>query len=161
MGKFIDLTGLKFGKLSIIDLIGKNKHGKYLYSCKCDCGKQKLILGESLVSGNTKSCGCFSKNLKHGYSETPTYKSWTSMIQRCNNPNNDRYKDWGERGITVCERWLKFENFLEDMGERPKNKTLDRTNNDLGYFKENCKWSTTKEQSNNKRKYKPRIKKIK
>ena len=91
-------------------------------------------------------------NFKHGMVGTKTYKSWENMKQRCLNKNDDEhYKDYGGRGIKVCKRWMIFENFYGDMGERPKNKTLDRIDNNGNYCKENCKWSTQKEQNNNTR----------
>lgn len=168
MGKFIDLIGQKFGRLTPIKYVGKNKHSKSLYLCKCDCYKEKIVLGNSLVSGRTKSCGCL--RIKHGYSKrnnySKTYKAWRSMLGRCNNPKVSNYKNYGGRDnpITVCDRWDinkggSFENFLEDMGECPKGLSLDRINNDGSYEPNNCRWATNKEQANNKRKYKPRIKK--
>lgn len=96
----------------------------------------------------------FGKNnfsYKHGLSESATYYSWKSMIARCNNPNATGYKNYGGRGIKVCKRWLKFENFLKDMGKRPKNKTLDRINNNGNYKPANCKWSDNTEQNRKKR----------
>jgi len=161
--KFIDLIGKRFGKLTPIKYIGKNKYGKSLLLCKCNCGNEKIIVGSSLKSGHTKSCGCLIKEnrgvLKHGHAkrgkESITHRSWSDMLQRCNNPNYKRYQDYGGRGITVCDRWLPenngFINFLKDMGERPKGKSLDRIENNKGYYPKNCKWSTPKEQCNNKR----------
>ncbi len=97
-----------------------------------------------------KKTGKFLKT--HGMYGTQIYKSWSSMKSRCLNKNNKDHKDYGGRGITVCDSWLIFENFYADMGDRPQGKTLDRKNNDKGYCKSNCKWSTPKEQSNNMRK---------
>jgi hypothetical protein len=154
--KLIDLTGQRFGKLVAIKPVGKNKSLNYLWLCKCDCDKEVVTGSNSLIKGNTKSCGCLL--IKHGHShserydgESPTYKSWVSMKQRCNNPKNPGYKNYGGRGITVCERWLKFENFLEDMGERPHRLSLDRIDNNKGYYKENCRWATRNEQNRNQR----------
>jgi len=156
-----NLTGKKFGRLSVIKQTGKDKNGHSLWLCKCDCGKEKIILGISLQSGCTKSCGCLKKeldkkrNLKHNHAQrgkvSKTYNSWVHMIQRCTNPNCEIYKHYGGRGIKVCKRWLKFENFLEDIGEIPKGLTLDRVDNNKGYSPKNCKLSTIKEQSRNKR----------
>lgn len=88
----------------------------------------------------------------HGMSETKIYYAWKTMRERCRNPNHAKYKDYGERGITVCEQWHSFINFYNDMGDRPEGTTIDRIDNDLGYYKENCKWSTPKEQALNRRK---------
>lgn len=156
--KALDLTGKKFGKLTIIKYEGKNKEGRPLCLCECDCGNYKIIIEKNIKNGNTKSCGCLGKEnaIKHGHSETRTYVTWTNMNKRCNNQNHKKYKYYGGRGIKVCGRWSNknpkgFENFLEDMGERPKNKTLDRINNNDGYFKENCGWITIKQQHRNMR----------
>jgi len=175
MGKFINLIGQKFGRLLIIGPAGKNKYGQYLWECLCECENIKIISGNHLLMENTKSCGCLRKGISHkthiihGHAKTgkesTTHRSWTNMLNRCNNPNYKRYQDYGGRGIAICKRWQEsdgkgFLNFLEDMCKRPgKEYSIDRINNELGYFKENCKWSTAKQQSNNKRKYKPRIKK--
>jgi len=94
------------------------------------------------------------RSLTHGQSHTPTYTSWYAMKQRCSNPNNKVYKYYMERGIDFCERWRKFENFLEDMGPRPEGKTLDRIDNDKGYSIENCRWATHSEQRINQRRMK-------
>lgn len=113
----------------------------------------------SLKSGNTKSCGCIQKekvranSLKHGhargYKKSKVYAVWSSMVDRCRNPMNNRFENYGGRGIDVCDRWLKFENFIDDMGYFD-GLTLDRKDNDKGYCKENCRWATRIEQANNK-----------
>jgi len=90
-------------------------------------------------------------NFKHGMSRTKTYKSWLSMRERCNNPNRENYKNYGGRGIIICDRWISFDNFIIDMGERPNGKTLDRINNNKGYSKENCRWATNVIQGRNQR----------
>ncbi|KKM85696.1 hypothetical protein LCGC14_1286380 [marine sediment metagenome] len=158
MAKLINLIGKKFGKLIVIKKTDKNKWGNYYWLCKCDCGKEKIIRGNNLKSGVTKSCGCLNiekiieRFTTHGQAKTKTYKSWADMIQRCTNPKHKRYKDYGSRGITVCKRWQNsFVDFLEDMGESPEGCSIDRINNNKGYKKSNCKWSTRKEQMRNKR----------
>lgn len=153
MRKLLDLIGKKFGRLVVIRQENSNQNKKSRWLCKCDCGKKTIIIGSNLKNGHTQSCGCL--HIKHGHSTTTkiskTYLSWGNMIQRCTNPNEKQYKDYGGRGITVCKRWMKFENFLEDMGERPKGHQIDRINNNDNYCKSNCRWATRKEQMRNKR----------
>lgn len=161
MGKFIDLTGQRFGRLSVVERKENNKHCNTMWLCQCDCGNEHIVCGSNLRRGDTKSCGCFQReqtsmaNYQHGhncnYNISKTYQTWQHIIQRCNNSNHTSYKNYGGRGINVCDRWLKFENFLEDMGERPPNLTIDRVDNNEDYCKENCKWSTNKEQKRNTR----------
>ena len=164
MNKYTDFIGQRFTKLLAIKDIGKNTLGKSLFLCRCDCGKETIVIGSNLKNGHTKSCGCLKieiagqQNLKHGYAQkgkqSKTYKVWSSMIQRCTNPNYIQYKDYRGRGIKICERWRGedgFINFLADMGECPPRLTLDRIKNDLGYYKENCQWETPKRQARNRR----------
>ena len=135
------------------------KPDKYWYmECNCDCGNVKAVKCKDAVSGHIKSCGCWSRNrprsgrVTHGKSCTPTWWSYRGMLTRCYNPKQPSFKEYGARGITVCQRWLAgFENFLADMGERPPGKTLDRyPDNDGNYEPGNCRWATTEEQRNNK-----------
>jgi hypothetical protein len=160
--KFIDLTGRKYCRLIVIGLSGKkNKTNHLLWTCKCVCGKLIECAGTSLNSGNTKSCGCLAnelssiRNHKHGDINSKEYRAWFNAKQRCTNPKNNRYKDWGGRNIKMCDRWLNsYENFLSDMGRAPtKRHSIDRINNDGDYEPSNCKWSTPYEQANNKRQY--------
>jgi len=158
MSKFIDLAGQKFSKLTVIKKMEKDKYGVYFWLCQCECGNVKKIRGSHLKSGYTKSCGCLQKEIvtkiakTYGMAYNLEYKSWANMKQRCLNKHNSKYKDWGGRGIKVCKRWLKFENFYKDMGDKPfKSYSIDRIDNSKGYFKENCRWATKKEQARNKR----------
>jgi len=155
MGRnFIDLTGQIFGRLTIIEYIGKTKYKQSLWLCRCNCGNEKVILGLNLNHGRVKSCGCIVKegnNFKHGFSHTKSWQAWDNMKQRCLDSNHKQYKDYGGRGIKVCDRWLKFENFLKDVGEISPELTLDRINNNGNYEPDNFKLSTRKEQQRNTR----------
>jgi hypothetical protein len=153
-----DITGQTSGKLTALEVISQNTRKQYIWLCRCACG----ALSEVSIGNWTriKSCGrgsCRHKpQLQHGHAPkvgaSATYETWKGMVQRCTNPNDRRrWENYGGRGITVCERWLKFENFLADMGERPKGLTLDRKNNDKGYSKANCRWATRSEQMRNRR----------
>ncbi len=161
MGRLIDLAGQKFSRLVVIQRVKNDKHHNAQWLCRCNCGKKTIIRGYCLKNGCTKSCGCLRKefarqnNYLHGHSmngtRSKTYTVWEQMRQRCNDSNASNYKNYGGRGIKVYQRWRSFENFLEDMGERPPGLTLDRIDNNGDYCKENCKWSTHKEQQRNMR----------
>ena len=146
-----NLSGTIFGRLTIVQ--ESNRRG--YWNCLCACGCTKDILRSSLVSGKTNSCGCLriEKMTTHGMYLTPEYSTWEGMIARCTNPNDPSYKYYGGAGITVCESWGSFSNFICDMGRRPEvNFTIDRKNPILGYCKENCQWVTREVQQQNKKK---------
>ncbi len=163
LGMSLDLVGKSFGRLTVIEMIDpekgeiKNfKKNRTYWKCKCECEKERIVQGNYLVKGYSKSCGCHTKERSYGQTKQIEYASWRSMINRCLDPKNEKYPDYGARGISVCDRWLEknngFKNFFVDMGSRPnKNRTLDRIDNDGNYEPSNCRWATKRVQSRNKR----------
>jgi hypothetical protein len=157
MRRFIGLTGQKFDRLVVIKQVGKSKTGGPLWLCRCVCGKETIVRSSNLKNGHTKSCGCLQKEIvtKHGYNKkgakTRIYSIWEHIIQRCRNKNHKAYKNYGGRGIKVCNRWLDFKNFLKDVGEIPKGMEIDRINNDKGYSPKNFRLVTHQENNRNKR----------
>lgn len=148
--KITDIVGEKFGNSTVIKRV-ENKLGQSQYLCRCDCGTERNILGYLLKSNRSTKCPrCRVKT--HGMSYTSTFKIWTGMLRRCTNQNFKAFKYYGGRGISICDRWLKFENFLSDMGIRPPNLSIDRINNDGNYEPSNCRWATASQQRNNQRK---------
>jgi hypothetical protein len=150
--------GQRFGRLVVVELSeARTNSGSRKYLCVCDCGIEKLFSAADLRRGDSKSCGCLKRERQvegsrtHGSSRTPTYVTWTAMRRRCYNPNYGGFQYYGGRGIKVCERWQNFENFLQDMGERPVGMTIDRKNVNGHYDPANCHWATPIEQSRNRR----------
>ena len=158
-----DLTGMRFGRWLVLRFASRDAGGRARWRCVCSCGAEKIVGGDNLTRGLSRSCGCLTRELTgqrsvtHGHAPSPSiskkvspeYRSWISMKTRCYNPASNRFYRYGGRGIIVCDRWLySFENFLADMGPRPKGTTLDRFPNKNGNYEPgNCRWATVKQQN--------------
>jgi hypothetical protein len=170
--RLIDLKEQRFGRLVVVAPHPKRSRGGYAFwRCRCSCGAETIVIGNDLRAGKTRSCGCLRRETTrkrlttHGHAPagncTRIYQIWCAMLQRCRNPNNRDYRNYGARGITVCDRWLSFVNFLIDMGEPPPGMSIDRIDVNSHYEPRNCKWSTTSEQNRNRRPFKQKKRRAK
>jgi hypothetical protein len=147
-----DLLGRVFGRLTVVEKVGYRR-----WRSTCSCGGTAISKAQNLVSGKAKSCGCLARelaaNLKrtHGASDTRAHNTWNGIIQRCTNPNNPHFRNYGGRGIAICDDWLEFANFLRDMGQPPKGCSIERVDNNAGYSKQNCIWADRTTQQRNRR----------
>jgi hypothetical protein len=159
-----DLTGQRFGRWLVLEIAGRSIDRGAVWSCVCDCGARRDVAAKAMVAGDSQSCGCLAKERRlegtrrakttHGHTAgatSRTYRIWTNMVSRCTNPNFDSFKWYGGRGISVCDRWRKFQNFLDDMGVAPDGKSIDRRETNGNYEPSNCRWATQTEQTNNTR----------
>lgn len=165
----VDIGGV-YGRLTVLEHVGSNRFGKRIYRCQCVCGGICVVIGSQLSSGSTQSCGCFARerraangrrNRGHGrYASSlphsagmPEHNSWLAMIQRCSDPSHRSFQHYGGRGIAVCDRWTGldgFAHFVEDMGPRPADRSLDRIDVHGNYEPGNCRWATPLEQAANR-----------
>ena len=147
-----NLTGKRFKNLTVIAYSHKDPYGSLMWRCRCDCGKETIVRSTSLRKGQIESCGCRSKSRKHGLHRHKLYNVWQGLKTRCNNPNSNRFKYYGGKGIKVCEEWLEFNNFFNwavTHGYK-EGLTLDRLDSEKGYSLDNCQWVDYKHQNSHK-----------
>lgn len=147
--------GQRFGKLVVLRevdrRVDRGGQKRRAVVARCECGAEGEFLLFNILHGKSNSCGCGRSNPRHGMRRTPTWASWIAMIQRCTDKGSSNYPRYGGAGVSVCERWRAFENFLSDMGERPVGTSIDRIDNSRGYEPGNCRWASAKEQARNQR----------
>lgn len=154
MPKILNLLGQRFSRLTVVLKREHNdKFGNVIWECRCDCGSVTYVRTGCLRNGNVRSCGCLNKDsiTKHGMHLSSEYTVWCGIKDRCYKETHKSFKDYGAKGIVMCDRWKNsFEAFYEDMGPRPSLKhSIDRVDGTKGYDKENCRWATPKQQANN------------